>query len=205
MKLLGRLSLLLVLMAYPCWSLGQERERIIVLQWEAPTPPHCPVTKDIYGKVVPSTLIALEIVNISVAGKDVALDQSFMANDEWLRDLKVRVKNVSGRPIVRVGLHFNLPEAKIGEAIAGFSLGYVKHIPASVDVRELSLILPGEEVEVVFGAEEYARYMKWITERSGTTSFSRVKLSAASLTFDDYTGWGGYPKMKGIKVNPQCP
>ena len=102
MKLLARYGLILMFIASPCLSLGQGRERIIVRQWQSPTPPTCPIIKNTDGKTIHTNLIALEVVNIFVAKKSVTLEQPFMADDGWLRDIKVRARNISGRPIVHV-------------------------------------------------------------------------------------------------------
>ena len=53
---------------------------------------------------------ALEIMDIAVDGKSITIGQSFAADDEWLKSLTVRVKNVSRLNISSVQMDLFLPE-----------------------------------------------------------------------------------------------
>ncbi|HLL73151.1 MAG TPA: hypothetical protein VK363_17065 [Pyrinomonadaceae bacterium] len=148
--------------------------------------------------------MALEVVNILVAKRPVTLGQPFEAGDDWMKDLKVRVKNVSGRPIVHVWLHFSLPEATKGEVITGFSLDYGRRVGAVELEGEQKLALPGEEFELTHSDEEYERDRRWILEWSGVTSINRVWFGKAAVRFEDETVWGGWPRIRNTQVNLQC-
>ncbi|MCA1567838.1 MAG: hypothetical protein LC803_19765 [Acidobacteria bacterium] len=205
MKLLIGWGLILIIIVNPLLCLGQERERVIIWQWQSVTLPPCPIIRNRDGKTTPTNLMALEVVNILVKKKSVALGQPFVADDDWMRNLKVRVRNISRQPIVHVWLHFSLPEAKNGEIITGFSLDYGKRVGAVVIEGEHKLALPGEEFELTRSEAEYERDSRWIAQWSGVTSISRVWFGQAVVGFEDKTVWGGWPRMRNILANPQCP
>ena len=48
--------------------------------------------------------VSLELVEIKIAGKPIALDEPFDADDNWLKNMTLRVKNVGTKPIVAFGV-----------------------------------------------------------------------------------------------------
>jgi hypothetical protein len=148
--------------------------------------------------------MALEVISILVSEKPIILGQPFVAGDDWMKDFKVRVRNVSGHSIIHVRLHFSLPEAKNGEAITGFSLDYGRRV-GDIEESKQKLVLAGEEFELTHSEAEYERDRQWIAEWSGVTSISHVKFGRAVVRFEDETVWAGWPRIKNIQANPQCP
>ena len=67
---------------------------------------------------------AVKITDIRVAGHSITTGEAFDADDDWLRTLTFRLKNVSGQPIMGARIGFGLPETKKGEGMIGFSLEY---------------------------------------------------------------------------------
>ena len=81
-RLLVPLSLLLIA---PGQSDGQTRDRVVGQRLES-----------FVGLPEPKSLV---ITGIRLAGKAVRINRPFPAADGWLRELVIRVKNISGRPI----------------------------------------------------------------------------------------------------------
>src|SRR5829696_1108226 len=48
--------------------------------------------------------VPLEIVGIRIAGRPVILGQPFAADSSWLKQMTLRVKNISGKPILAFGV-----------------------------------------------------------------------------------------------------
>jgi len=48
--------------------------------------------------------LSLELLEIKIAGKPIALDTPFDADDNWLKDMTLRVKNIGTKPIVAFGV-----------------------------------------------------------------------------------------------------
>ena len=147
------------------------------------------LTKDSYGKTIPTDLTAVEIVAISVGGKPVTPGQPFAAGDDWMKDLRVRARNISPKPIARVGLSFHLPEARYGDGSLGVSLHFGKRLGPCVDGGEPEVALPGEEFELAMTKADYERNRDWIASWTGVTGISRADIESVTLIFDDCAPW----------------
>lgn len=91
-----------------------------------------------------SVVEAAEIVSFSVEGKVIILGEPFLAGNDWLRTLKVRMRNVSGRTITLSQMDFYLPESrKEGKGAISFRLVY-----GSVPSENPKLIEPGQDFEL---------------------------------------------------------
>src|SRR6476660_3600524 len=66
---------------------------------------------------------ALEIMDIAVDGKSITIGQSFAVDDEWLKNLTVRVKNVSNLTISSVQMDLFLPEIMPGGPLVTLCFG----------------------------------------------------------------------------------
>lgn len=63
---------------------------------------------------------SLEVVEIKIAGKPIALDTAFDADDDWLKNMTLRVKNVGTQPIAAFGVGGGLLHG-IGEELPGYA------------------------------------------------------------------------------------
>ena len=189
MRLFVGLLTLILPVASSSAAAGQERERVIEWVWRAPTPPEAVIHKG--GSTSPTDLTALEIVSIFVKDKPVTLGQPFKAGGEWMRDLRVRVKNVSGKPILRAVLHFGLPETKdrYSPGTLGGYLRYGRSVGGDTDGESQGAFMPGEEFVLTRIEKVYEIDRQFIAERSGPTDIGRVTLDYASVLFDDGAWW----------------
>src|SRR6266436_5636191 len=48
--------------------------------------------------------VSLELVEIKISGRSIALDKPFDADDDWLKKMTLRVKNVGTKPLVAFGV-----------------------------------------------------------------------------------------------------
>ncbi len=153
------------------------------------------------GILFPSEISALEVIEIKVADKPVVLGQAFDANEDWLKTLSVKVKNVSGKPISLVRTSFNLPEAKNEKGTMGFSLIYGEEFSNSdTDNKPQKVIFPGQEV--ILARNEIRQHLEAITQRSGKTDFSKVLIGLTMVKFEDGTTWSsGKLPISGQKTN----
>jgi hypothetical protein len=102
-------SLFLALVANASLSLqAQQRERVITSFRSAMRN----TMMKPGGSPMPTDVIAVEVLGFNLAGIPVNLDQPFRADDDWLKDLRVRVKNISEKPISHLRIIFSVPEAK---------------------------------------------------------------------------------------------
>jgi hypothetical protein len=171
-------------------AFGQGQERTI--EWH-PGTAIGPMVKGADGSSMAADFMALEIVNISVAGESVSLGQPFLAGADWMKGFSIRVKNISAKRIVGARLDFSLPEAKGG---LGSNLGYGRGMDMGKGAQEPSMIAPGEEFELIRTEAAYDHDQKWIAETSGITNLNRVWLGLAWVKFEDGTVWFGQARMQ---------
>ncbi|HVF88406.1 MAG TPA: hypothetical protein VM866_12495 [Pyrinomonadaceae bacterium] len=129
----------------------------------------------------------LEVVNIKVAGQSVTPGRPFTADEEWLRNLSVRIKNTSPKPIESIRLQLSLPEARYRAGGLGISLNYGGRTKAEKEAGDIKPLMPGGEAELKFTAADYESNQKFVSERSSVSSFSRLVFGQASVNFEDGT------------------
>lgn len=132
---------------------------------------------------------AVQIADITVAGHSVIPGESFNADDDWLRTLTFRLKNVSGQSIAAVRIGFGLPETRAEDRQVGFSLAYGKMAPGGVVPEGQSMIRPEEEFDVKFTDAEYRNYLEFFAKHAGSASFSKVWIGITTIQFEDGTIW----------------
>lgn len=133
---------------------------------------------------------ALEIIQIELAGKAITLGQPFEADENWLKELRIKFRNVSNKPIT----HFNFGGGLIRglEQELGIFESYQEGIawdfgkqfdPQSDEEKQKSIALqPGEVVELAY--ENVASYYKR-TDEIG--AFCKLVLGPTGIQFADGT------------------
>lgn len=154
------------------------------------------------GKFIPSNIEALEIIEIKVGDKSVSLGQSFSASEDWLKNLTVKVKNTSGKPISAIRMMFGLPEAKYKEGASGFSLEYGKALSTGIDYGLQKVIKPDEELVLYRNEAHYNRDRNGIAQRTGLTDFSKMLILVTTVQFEDGTVWSSW-KLPTVKQSNQ--
>jgi hypothetical protein len=160
---------------------GQTQKRII--SWQ----PHTfgRITAVGEGVRLSSVAAALEIVDFTVEGESVSLGEPFAAGDEWLKSLRVRVRNISGQPITRAQMNFVLPESRAdGGRLLGVILQY-----GSVPAERPKPIPPGEEFELSMREWTYSDLKQKLAERQDSKILNRLFITVTSAHFADGTSW----------------
>ena len=85
-------------------------------------------------------LVAIEIQDINLAGKSIAIGEPFAADEDWLRDLTFRVKNVSDKDLMGIQITLILSELK--KPIQ------VPYVSGCRHDKNQPCIRPGDEVEL---------------------------------------------------------
>lgn len=153
-------ALFLLLVLTEVGAFGQSSSRIIMA-------PSCPYLDD---------AVMLEISGLHIADREVAFDQSFVAGDDWLAQLRLRIVNKGTKPIAAIKLTIGLLEgvdeqlptyASYDYGMQFFRINQVKTKRSKPKL--LTLIKPGEEIEITAeSSRPYGlRYMDAMLE--GTT------------------------------------
>lgn len=194
-KRFTRLGVLFVLLATPP---AAARTQTRVISWQPHT--YGRITKADEGVRLSPVAEAVEIAGFTVGGSPVTLGEPFAAGDEWLKSLRVRLRNISGQTISRAQMTFVLPESRRGEeAVIGFTLRY-----SAARSNSLAPIQPGEEFELSLGGEDYEKLGARIAERKDAAIINRLFITVTSVRFADETVWGS-GCIRAIDPKNSCP
>lgn len=179
---------------------AQERQRLI--GWPSPPAKFIgPTLKSSDGKLSPTDVIAVEIVEVIAFEKPVLIGQPFSAGDDWLKSFSIRMKNISDQTIVGARLDFSMPEAKHGESNLGSSIEYGIGAGSGKGLRERKEALPGAEFVLTRSREGYEQDQLFVKERSDVENISLVRLGLAWIKFADGTLWIGQARERKGTVN----
>ena len=132
----------------------------------------------------------VKFVNLSAANKPVSLGEKFNGGPDWLRSTQIRLKNVSSKDIVYIGLEFNFPETKSSGLEMSYraQLGNMPELPVAFTPLSLK---PQEEALFSFSDEEYQGLVNFIAHRNLIVSrLNETDLKIGFVVFSDSTAWG---------------
>jgi membrane-bound metal-dependent hydrolase YbcI (DUF457 family) len=160
-------SVLVVMFLATSPAFSQDKQRKVF--WPE-IPYHANAAKSSISTIVPQIEV-LEIVDVTIGGKPVTLGEDFTADDEWLKNLTVRIKNISRTTITSVQLNLFLPQVMPGGPMVTLCYG-CGNVGKNID--------PGEEVEMktVF----YDWLAGEITARSSFAKISKAEIYEMRLT-----------------------
>lgn len=172
--MLGVLAVALLL-ANPVFSQSKDRK----VQWPQTPINHLNTRGSGYSQEL-AYIEALEINDITVGGKSITIGQSFAADDEWLKSLTVRVKNISPLSISSVQMNLVLPEIMPGGPLVTLCYG-------CGGVATGQSIMPGKEAEmkVVF----YSWVEDQINVKSSLPMITTAEIHNIIITLADSRRW----------------
>jgi hypothetical protein len=141
---------------------------------------------------------SFEIEDITVEGKSIIIGQVFVASDDWLNAISVRVKNVSQQKIRTIQMTLNLPEIKFGPDIP------MCYGCAGEEGRKG--IAPGEEVELkTISSSKFYDWVKLsITEKTSLASITTAQIYLTLAILSDGTSWVS-ECVKTVNSQNACP
>lgn len=118
----------------------------------------------------------VEITGVTAGGKSIMLGQPFEADDEWLKTLSVRIKNVSQVSISKVQMNFFLPQLMPGGPLVALCYG-------CGNVGNGDTIDPDEEVELKL--LYYNWLLDYIKSKSSLAKITRAEVWHMRITLLD--------------------
>lgn len=134
----------------------------------------------------------VELVNVQIDGQKITSGKMFVADENWLKNLKVKVKNVSGKPFVFVGVSFGLIEGLYEElapsASWGWEFGFYRGYASNPNdkKRKISkkvILKPNEEIELTF--DDIPDFHKSSGLLRVVGRMSQIVLKTAFVEFED--------------------
>jgi hypothetical protein len=119
---------------------------------------------------------------------------SLFADDEWLKDLSIKFKNVSDKTITHVNLNLRFTEtADAGEPFgvpSGWTLNYgLMRTQERAGADGAKILATGETDEIVLGPAAYAKLQAFVGQRRALSDLTTTTLSVIVIYFDDGMQW----------------
>lgn len=133
-------------------------------------------------------------MNGYVNGQTVALGHNFAAEADWIKNLTVKVKNISGKPISSIRMSFTVADTKFG-----FTLEYGSALSTRVSTKVEKSLLPDEELELSLSEASYLSTHNFIARGTGSADIKKILIGPTTVKFDDGTIWIG-TKLPPAKV-----
>jgi hypothetical protein len=125
---------------------------------------------------------SFEIEDITVEEKSIIIGQPFVASDDWLNAITIRIKNVSQQKFRTIQMTLTLPEIKSGPDIP---LCY------GCAIKERSVFAPGDEVELK--TLQSSKFYDWvklsISEKTSLSSITTAQIYLTTAILSDGTSW----------------
>ena len=121
-------------------------------------------------------LDVLEIVDVKVAGNQVTIGRSFAAEDEWLRGLTFRVKNISAAPIIDIRMGITFPETQSGTRVLGLTL-FNPELHRRASSNDPARLMPEEEIDLVLTDAQYMQLRRLVAGRSANQSLTKLRIT----------------------------
>ena len=161
--------------------------------------------RDIKLIVIPGEPV--KVVEVKVGGRVVKPGETFTADDNWLKKLTVKLKNTSGRTITSLQIEFIIPESVTGgtAVLVPITYGYQSFGAKASCTRVLTpakAILHGEDIEVVFTADDYERARTLLDGMKVNGPISDLEVRVGMTVFNDGTAWSEGDQLRRDESRP---
>jgi hypothetical protein len=133
--------------------------------------------------------VSLELIEIKIAGKSIPLDQPFEADDNWLKNMSLRVKNIGTKSIVAFGVGGGLLQGTDEElpAYASFQYGVAwnwgKNFNPDKGKHHGPALGAGDTVELSYA--NVSALTRRVLAKEGEGSFCKLKFMAPAIQYAD--------------------
>ena len=137
---------------------------------------------------------SLELVEIRIAGKPIALENTFAADDNWLKNMTLRVKNIGTKPIVAFGVGGGLLHGVTEELpmYASFEYGIAwnwgKHFNPDKEKHRGPVLNVGDTIELSYTNVD--ALTRRVLAHDGEGAFCKLKFMAPAIQYADGTSIG---------------
>jgi hypothetical protein len=133
--------------------------------------------------------VSLELVEIKIAGKPIALDKPFDADDNWLKNMTLRVKNIGTKPIVAFGVGGGLLPG-IAEELPGYASfqygiawNWGNNFNPDKDKHHGPVLNVGDSVELSYA--NVSGLTRRVLAKEGEGAYCKLKFMAPAIQYAD--------------------
>lgn len=133
----------------------------------------------------------IEFLKVESDGKTVKLNEKFAQENDWLKDLTIKFKNISDKPIVYVSMAVDFPETdSTGKRMFHFlKYGVPLYAPPMPNDKK-ELLAPGDTAEVRLSPEEYTTLTDFLIQRHLLSDLTKANFRIMTVHFADGMIWG---------------
>ena len=144
--------------------------------------------------IEPDRQSPVEVVSVRIKGEVVEPGRRFTAGDDWLLGLTFRVKNVSDKPLMFVGLSLRFPTAtdksKSVQLSGPLGYGCWPGFPCRPDADgSYKEIMPGEVQEIELMAARYESFMGALAKVGAALPVESAEYDIDTVFIDADTMW----------------
>jgi hypothetical protein len=139
----------------------------------------------------------IEIVSITLNGNEIRPGEKIKGDENWLKGLTFKIKNISDQPISYLSVHFTFPMPN----------GFVSASALHYGINDSSIrrgpqppsIQPGETKELVFTNENYKSFLYVLAQAKVSSDFDKAPFYVERVCFEnqpDVIWQAGYLKRR---------
>jgi hypothetical protein len=167
------LMIALICLALPSILYGQSAERVVQLSQ--------------YRAKSASEFEAVELVDIKVGELPVTMGRSFVAVDDWLSQLVLRVRNISGKPIISMRMAISFPEVTGAAGTLALIL-FDKEMSDKAITDTPKILMPGAETELRLTPFQYKQLRLTLSKKDIKRSLTKALLASSVVVRFDRSG-----------------
>lgn len=124
----------------------------------------------------------IEIEDILVDGKSITIGEPFAADIDWIKDIRFRVKNISGQQLMAIQIGITLPEiTKSPYVVFACGCGHDK---------TQSCVMPGDEVELKIPSGRFYQWVKdSVAKEKDISMITKATIRDMFVTLPDGMHW----------------
>ena len=144
----------------------------------------------------------VEFSEVKSNSRHVNLGEGFDDEDDWVKNLALKITNKSAKPITYLNIGLDFPETTATGNIMEYLL-VLGQLPGTryPQADRPLLIEPGGSLDIPL-AEQYARIKPFILHRHQLSDIHKMDLVAVFVVFSDRTGWSAGNFYKPDPNNP---
>jgi hypothetical protein len=161
-----------------------------------------------YERVIRKAALPFEpvkVLEVVVREQVVTFGDTFVADDDWLEGMRFKLKNTSGKAIVRMEIGLYIPGSVTGGYPFLIPINFGP-VPSAVDDRCLSTytnkLADGNEVEVVFTPQHYKAIRQLFASKGINKPIFDIDVRLGMVIFDDCTAWSEGQRLRRDPVKP---
>ena len=132
----------------------------------------------------------VEIIDLQVKEMNVKLGEKFKIDDDWLRTIRFKLKNISDKPIIHISMNLDFPETAAEPRMA-YALEFGQKPGARQHKSGPIFLIKGDLASVALSDAQYADLKRFVETKRPLTSINKVLLSVPLVFFSDGTAWSG--------------